>query len=288
MQFNRFDSPSDFYEHAKDFLCANEAANNLIIGLAQQVMSPNNPYTESAYMASVVVDDEIVAIAFRTPPHKLIFSDVAPEYVDSALDLILADAHSTYGDSIPGTLGSKSITKIVADKWHRMTGIKTELDMQERIYQLDAVIPVEGVSGHLRSIVEADRQLLEQWIYNFIMEIWGDETLNNAEQRVDRMFTDTPEQGGCFIWENEGEAVSMALYTGSTPNGFRVGYVYTPQEHRKQGYASAVVAGVSQRVLDMGRKHVFLFTDLANPTSNHIYQEIGYRPICDVDDYNFG
>ena len=287
MQFNRFDSPSDFYDHTKDFLCANEAANNLIIGLAQQVMSPNNPYTEPAYMVSVVVDDEIMAIAFRTPPHKLIFSDIAPEYMDSALDLILADAQLTFGDNIPGTLGPKSVAKMVADKWHDMTGIKTELSLEERIYQLDKVIPVDGVNGRIRPIVESDRETLIQWVKDFIYAIWGINE-ENAEKRVDRMFTDTPEQSGCFIWENEDKPVSMALYTGPTPNGYRVGWVYTPQEYRKNGYASAVVAGVSQIVLDMGRKHVFLFTDLANPTSNHIYQEIGYRPICDVDDYNFG
>ena len=27
--------------------------------------------------------------------------------------------------------------------------------------------------------------------------------------------------------------------------------------------------------------------DLANPTSNHIYQAIGYRPVSDVADYRF-
>jgi hypothetical protein len=47
------------------------------------------------------------------------------------------------------------------------------------------------------------------------------------------------------------------------------------------------VAGVSQYLLDSGRKFCTLFTDLANPTSNHIYQVIGYEPVCDVDEYKF-
>ncbi len=36
-----------------------------------------------------------------------------------------------------------------------------------------------------------------------------------------------------------------------------------------------------------GKKFTALFTDLANPTSNSIYQRIGYRPICNFDCYQF-
>ena len=40
-------------------------------------------------------------------------------------------------------------------------------------------------------------------------------------------------------------------------------------------------------LLDGGRRFCFLFTDLANPTSNSIYQRIGYRPVTDVDQWTF-
>ncbi len=58
-------------------------------------------------------------------------------------------------------------------------------------------------------------------------------------------------------------------------------------KYRRQGYASSCVAALSQTLLDQGRKYCFLFTDLANPTSNHIYQAIGYQPICDMNEYWF-
>lgn len=64
--------------------------------------------------------------------------------------------------------------------------------------------------------------------------------------------------------------------------------VYTPREKRGKGYASACVAAMSQLLLNQGRKYCFLYTDLANPTSNHIYQAIGYEPVCDADMYRFG
>ncbi len=61
----------------------------------------------------------------------------------------------------------------------------------------------------------------------------------------------------------------------------RIGPVYTPAQHRRRGYAGAAVAQVSQALLDEGAR-VCLFTDQANPTSNHIYTELGFRPVVDL------
>jgi predicted GNAT family acetyltransferase len=38
---------------------------------------------------------------------------------------------------------------------------------------------------------------------------------------------------------------------------------------------------VTQAALDGGATAVVLFTNLANPTSNSIYQRLGYRPVED-------
>jgi len=92
--------------------------------------------------------------------------------------------------------------------------------------------------------------------------------------------------GGLWLWVDDGP-VAMAGAVGRTPNGIRVGAVYTPPDRRRQGYASSLVAALSQAQLDAGRRFCFLYTDLANPTSNHIYGAIGYEPVCDVDEYRF-
>jgi predicted GNAT family acetyltransferase len=78
----------------------------------------------------------------------------------------------------------------------------------------------------------------------------------------------------------------MAGVTGPTPHGIRVGPVYTPPSDRGHGFASAVTAAASQAQLDQGRRFVFLFTDLTNPTSNKIYQAIGYEPVIDIDQWS--
>ena len=96
-----------------------------------------------------------------------------------------------------------------------------------------------------------------------------------------------PKSRRLLLWEVEGTAVSMAGYSGPTPNGIRVAWVYTPPENRGKGFAGACVAALSQKLLDDGRKFCFLYTDLANPISNHVYQKIGYEPVTDATVYSF-
>jgi predicted GNAT family acetyltransferase len=88
-----------------------------------------------------------------------------------------------------------------------------------------------------------------------------------------------------WFWTVDGEPVALAGAGNPTLNGVRIGPVYTPPERRKRGYASALVAHLSQHLLDSGHRFCFLFTDLNNPTSNHIYQDVGYRPVSDVNKY---
>jgi predicted GNAT family acetyltransferase len=79
----------------------------------------------------------------------------------------------------------------------------------------------------------------------------------------------------------------MAGFGGKTPSGMRVSWVYTPPEQRGHGYASALVAALTEQLLAAGNRCCFLYTDLANPTSNGIYQRIGYQPVCDAGHYTF-
>jgi hypothetical protein len=77
----------------------------------------------------------------------------------------------------------------------------------------------------------------------------------------------------------------MATVTRATPHGIGIGGVYTPPEYRRQGYGSAVVAAISQRQLDAGRRFCFLCADLADPHAHSIYLNVGYYPVCDYAAY---
>ena len=99
------------------------------------------------------------------------------------------------------------------------------------------------------------------------------------------------EQSAAFGGEepdfDEGQLVAMAMSARPLKHSITVSAVYTPPEHRQRGYATALVARLSQHLLDMGYEFINLFTDLENPTSNSIYQKIGYRPVIDFRSYRF-
>ena len=130
-----------------------------------------------------------------------------------------------------------------------------------------------------------DRRLVADWIESFHDEA----SIGNPRQDYETMADRWIRRLGrtVYLWEDEGRPVSLTGVGGPTPNGIRVGPVYTPPSARGRGYASNLVAQASQLQLDAGRTFVFLFTDLANPTSNKIYQAIGYEPVIDVDEWEF-
>jgi hypothetical protein len=158
--------------------------------------------------------------------------------------------------------------------------------MSERIFRLEEVIPPRPVEGAMCVATDADQELLAEWLGEFNAEAIGQVT-DPAAMRAFAARWIARQGRAMYLWVVAGRPVSMVGVSGETPSGIRVAPVYTPGELRGRGYASALTAAVTQEQLDSGKRYCFLFTDLANPTSNHIYQAIGYRPVSDVADYRF-
>jgi len=281
----RFTDPAAFLERALPFLVGHEAEHNLLLGIAGQLARrPDAWGDERPYEALVEAGGEIVAAALRTPPFNLALSQVEDRWRDEALDLLVTDLRAV-APALPGVLGLTPIAEAFADRW---AGSRTgwRVRQAERIFQLTQVLPPPRVPGAMRPAAPSDRELVARWMMTFSVEALGeDDTYEESLAVVDRW----RETGArtLWLWEVDSSPVSMVGTTGETPNGIRIGPVYTPPPLRGHGYASAPTAAVSQAQLDAGRRYCFLFTDLANPTSNHIYPVIGYRPVADVTDIRF-
>jgi uncharacterized protein len=158
--------------------------------------------------------------------------------------------------------------------WVESGGGRAVPVMGQGVYALTHVTPPSRMpEGSLREAEARDSALLGEWAEDFAVE----SGLPEAEQRTMRSASAAwIADRLAWVWEAEGKAVTMAVVQGPTPRGIRVGMVYTPPQLRGRGYASALVARVSQHQLDLGRRACFLFTNLANPTSNGIYQAVGY------------
>ncbi len=288
MRLIRFTDINTYAAHALPFLLAREAEHCLSIGLITLLQRGEARYPLPPYLA--LVEDEqgkVVAAPIATPPHNLILSHLAPgaaSSTDTVLRLIAEDAHSAIAD-VPGVSGPDALAGHFAGLWAGLSGQSARLDMRERIYRLEKVQPPQPIGGAARRIVEADRPLLREWLRAFFREAMNTDNHLEIEEEIDSRLG-SPSRG-MYLWQDGEHVVSLAGYGGPTPHGARIGPVYTPPETRGRGYASVLVADLSQRLLDEGRQFVFLFTNLANPTANHIYQEIGYQPVSDVAVYAF-
>lgn len=285
MELIHYTHVAEFSRRAEPFLAAREAEHCLPLGICATLLAQPGAIPPDLYLATVEEGGVVVAAAVRTPPYNPVLSLVAPETAaDGALALLADDLRSVYG-RLPGVFGAMPLSRVFAERWRAVSGETQRLAMRERIYRLETVVPVTGVPGRARRASEADRAVLARWVEAFTAEALGDRERADGDAWVTGALA-SPVRG-IYVWEDAGRPVTMVGYGGPTPHGMRIGPVYTPPELRRRGYASAGTAAASQALLDAGRRFVFLFTDLANPTSNHIYQQIGYRPVIDVEMYEF-
>jgi predicted GNAT family acetyltransferase len=281
MELNRHANADDFLARAGDFLAAREAEHNLILGIGSRLLREPLLYGEPAYLVTVEDEGKVVGVTMRTPPHNLILSEIDDE---NAIPLLLEDARAAFG-TLPGVVGPKAPAAEFAELWQEATGGDARVEIEQRCFRAEQVRSPANVAGAMRDYEPRHRDVAVRWMDAFVAEALHGPEPESAEAFVDRRNEDP--DAGLVLWEDEGQPVSFAGFGGRTPNGIRIGPVYTPPELRGRGYASALTAAITQRLLDEGRRFCFLFTDLGNPTSNSIYQRIGYRPVGDVDLWRF-
>jgi uncharacterized protein len=278
----RFETAPAFIAEAGGFLGQREAEHNLMFGISANLTVDPGLSASPPLLATVSARGNVVAAALMTPPWNLVLS--CTDEPDAWLALI--EDLDAAGIVVPGVTAPSASGEAFATRWAERHGVEFERTMAERIYRLERVILPQGVPGAVRLGTTFDRDLLVAWVDAFLGEALERRSPEESGVLVDRSFRTGTRTW--YLWEDGGRPVSVAATSGPTPNGIRVGPVYTPPELRGRGYASAVTAAASQAELDKGRTFVFLFTDLANATSNKIYQQIGYEPVIDVDQIAFG
>ncbi|HKA26563.1 MAG TPA: GNAT family N-acetyltransferase [Gaiellaceae bacterium] len=276
MDVRRVEDPASFLDAASPFLLADEARHNLILGIAGTLRDHPSLYPEyGLWLASD--GGETVGAALRTPPHNLVVAQPRDVSVLEAL----AEA---IDDDPPGLVAAQPEAGAFAAAWAERSGKTPRMHRGQGVLSIDRVDPPAAVSGRFRDAGSDDRPLLLDWFRAFMEEAIGDspDPASTAHVVDHRLESDS---AGVALWE-DGRTVSLAAFGNPTPNGIRIGPVYTPPRHRRRGYASALVAELSDRLLTE-RSFCFLFTDLANPTANRIYEQIGYRRVCEAAEIVF-
>lgn len=278
MTIQQHSDARSFLAQALPFLEQWEASNNLPIGLALAASDQATDPSDALWL-TIQLDTTCVGTCLQTPGRHLTLS-IQPDFRTAAI-LRLADWLQQHHWSVTGVNGARVTSVGFANHWEFYQNCQAVVVMELGVYQLDRVLAVRLAAGQLRPAGPEDRSILSEWIQGFNADVFTpispEEALKTATQKIDAR--------ELFVWETD-RLVTMAGSARRTPNGVCINYVYTPPEFRQQGYATSCVAVLSQQLLAQYR-FCTLFTDLANPTSNKIYQRIGYRKVDEWCDYRF-
>ena len=277
----RHDDLAEFWALTGDFYNADPVFHTIPIAAVDRRLNHADPDDEPPLLVSVSEDGVLVAAALRTPPWPLTLSGVAPRWAEVVADALAGDVE------LPGVNGPRESVEAFVVAWAARTGCGASEHMALRLYELgDLVVP--DVPGAARLASTDDLDLLTRWRAEFAVEATAQVRDENSEDRSRQLMRVSLAAGsGHLIWHVGDTPVAWAGASTPASGMSRIGPVYTPPEHRRHGYGAAVTAACASWARENGAEHVVLYTDLANPTSNSIYQRIGFRPVVDSAEFVF-
>ncbi|MGW0882295.1 GNAT family N-acetyltransferase [Streptomyces sp. NPDC002671] len=270
----------DFLARAEDFLRSRPALHTTPLTLTEKLRTRRtDAYAEATVFGRLESGGEVRAVFYRPPSHRLTLTPLSPEHAD-ALAAHLADL----GHSLSGVTADHDTATAFAAAWQRHTSAAPVPSWWGRLHRLGTLTPPEPLPDGRGRVVDAqDHEQLIRWCSEFVAAV-GEAPSPDAGSWADSRFADKH----FTFWETpDGTPVSMAGSTSMVGGMIRVDPVYTPAHLRGRGYAGAVTVEVSRAALTAGATDVVLFTNPANPTSNALYQRIGYVPVADFTEYDF-
>ncbi|MDT9718592.1 GNAT family N-acetyltransferase [Paenibacillus sp. ClWae2A] len=282
MQFKLYMDVHEFYRDTYEVLMRHEAQNmiplgNIIIGHQGK---DKTDWRDPVNWLMVTISDAtgIQLTAIMTPPHNITLyatdNILNPEAVRCLID-------GLNDREIPGVTTEKKLAEYFAEKYVLRKGITIHTTMRQCIYELTAVNPDIPRIGTVRLLDKKDLHFFPYWAEAFFSASSYGKTEMFIPQEAEPYLYRIASKKLYILEDDKGMPVSMAGFTREMQTAIGVAFVYTPPYERGKGYATSIVAHISQLALDKGFTKCVLYTDLENPTSNSIYRKIGYMPICD-------
>jgi GNAT superfamily N-acetyltransferase len=266
--------PVEFQATTFPFLQRDPVLHTLIMSnVSDRVAGRYSAETEPSYFVSVHdAGGEVIGAAMRTPDR--------PVYVGALRAELAAEVAEAYADVLPelsGVAGDSAAVRAFGQRWTELRGVDGTETKGTRLHKLVRLTPLSA-EGSSRPMRLDDVPLAVEWLADgfraeakFLGWSWVEGQIG---------------QGLLWIWEVDGTPVSLAGHRLPLFGVSRVGPVYTPPEHRRRGYAGAITAEISTKILAAGNQPC-LYTDLANPTSNKLYAQLGYVPVANFIDLTF-
>ncbi len=266
--------PTDALRAVSGFLVTDPVAHNVALSiLHERVATP----VEGRYWWAEDAG-EVRGYAWQSPP--TFFAGVVPMARSHAG--LMADAMFEEIPGLRGVIGDAATAAAFTGRWTELANGSATPAEGQRIYELEQVEPVPPCVGDARLATLDDLDLVVAWTKAFNTDTGMDGATADLEATVRRRV----EAGRFWLWEL-GDPVAMTMSVPPVSGVTRVGMVYTPAAHRRNGYARALVAQVSEIALASGSTKCVLYTQLSNSSSNGIYRRIGYCAVGEVLAYRF-
>jgi predicted GNAT family acetyltransferase len=285
MNVELIDSVEEFIATTTAFRAADPLRTNVIGSVSLAVSTGRTTYDGCHWWIVRDDDSEVVGVAMRTGPFNMV---IPPMSRDAAR--ALGHGVGQCDDDLPGITGSSSVLEALLEGYVASKSPGATRAHKERrrnlLYEVEELVTPD-VEGFGRRVTAGEIEAVSEMFVAFMRDVEL-APLSPAEARdgVKKSVV----AGTLFGWEVESDVVSIAghapIVTTEATLIARVGPVYTRNEFRRHGYGSAVTAHVTRHLLERGAR-VMLFTDAANPTSNGIYQEIGYRLVDELIEIGF-
>ena len=273
-----YSESSAFAEKVESYLYANEEKNSLFIGILNQIKAGRY---EDYFLATAEKEGELLAACLMTPPYSLQLIVFSPEPgIEKEIVQHLLDT----GIEVSGVMGEQETVRAFSDAWTAQTGDAAKTRMKQGLFRIDSLDKGWKKSpGTWKVASKKEGPLLEKWLMAFQKET-GLPLRTAAENKwkIEKFI----EEKEVYVWEVDGEVVSCMKKSRPSKHGISVSFVYTPEQHRRKGYAQNLVAEVTEELL-MEFDFVLLYTDSPTPASSRIYREIGYEEIANPIDIEF-
>lgn len=281
----RCTDPAAFLELAGAHLATEPVLSTVVSTTLERAVADPSPVDHPRWWAAVVDErtDEVVGVAMRTAPFRPYPLYLLPMPIAAAEAfgewLLEHEPDVAHANGVRASV--ETVLGVLADD----RGGSTRVLEHDRLWEATSVLPPTGVPGGARAATLDDLDLVTAWCLDFMPAAdrqAGRPPREGEGEHLDREYARGKiERGLMWLWEDKGEVVHLTGWNPPALGVARVGPVYTPVEHRGHGYAAALVALVTERILADGAR-ACLFTDVDNPVSNGVYERIGYRPVAEM------
>lgn len=271
MEFKKYDDPNEFVKDNEKFILEKEWLNNLMAGNYKDALKED--ISEGWLLARVTEGEQTELIMLLRKPWKLLMYSPTNNKSEELYRFAAEEIYKVE-PSLDGVNTETEVSQMFAKEFSRIVGKEPKVRFKMRILVLEnlkeATLRDDVV---FRKATEEDKEILNEYRRRFSEEALNE---NLSPEELEEIFYRNLERGS-YVLEKDGKIVATAVTNRHLSKGKSVGSVFTPKEERGKGYAYNLVYRVSKELLDSGLEYCVLFTDDANPVSNHVYEKIGYE-----------